>query len=276
MTATLTPPALDLSATAPTPFGRLVRLEWRKMMDTRSGFWMLVATGILLFLALGITLLVAALDDGTRLSASAFGEIMSIPVSLLVPVFAVLIVTSEWSQRTHLVTFAHEPHRLRVLRAKLTAVCALAVSTIVLAIVLGAVGNLLYGALTGHDVVWDLEPTRLLGVVVVQILFFLMGFGLGALLLNTPGAVSVFYLVGLLLPIMVYSTLYFVFDWADEVIPWFDLSTATLPWVSDNDYRGEPFDIGATEWMQAVVAVLIWVVAPLVLGALRVKRSEVK
>jgi len=276
MTTTLTPPPLDVSATAPTPFTRLVRLEWRKMMDTRSGFWMLLCTGILLVLAMVITLLVAVVDDGTRLSASSFSEIMTIPVSLLVPVFAVLIVTSEWSQRTHLVTFAHEPHRLRVLRAKLIAVCALAVATIALAIVLGGVGNMLYGVLTGNDVVWDLEPTRLLGVVVVQTLFFLMGFGLASLLLNTPGAVAVFYLVGLLLPVMVYSTLYFVFDWADEVIPWFDLSTATLPWVSDTDYRGEPFEIGGTEWAQATVAVLVWVVAPLVLGALRVRRSEVK
>lgn len=276
MTATLTPPALDVSATAPTRFSRLVRLEWRKMMDTRSGFWMLLTTGILLVLAMVIALLVGVLNDDANLTASAFSQIMTVPLSLLLPVFAVLIVTSEWSQRTHLVTFAHEPHRVRVLLAKLTAVCTLAVGTIALGIAFGAAGNILNGVLTGDEVVWDLEPSRLVGLVVVQVLFFLMGFGLGALLLNTPGAVAAFYLVGFLLPTMVWSTLYFVFDWADEVIPWFDLTTATLPWVSDSDYRGQPFDIGATEWAQAVVAVLIWVVAPLVLGALRVKRSEVK
>ena len=34
---------LDLSGTAPLPFTRLVRVELRKMADTRAGRWLLIS-----------------------------------------------------------------------------------------------------------------------------------------------------------------------------------------------------------------------------------------
>lgn len=267
---------LDTSQTAPVPFGRLVRVEGRKMMDTRAGFWLLVVTGLLLVLAMGITLLVAALDDDLRLTASAISEIMIIPVSLLIPVFAVLVVTNEWSQRTHLVTFTLEPNRVRVVVAKLVAVSTLAVATIVAAIALGGVGNLLYGALTGNDVVWNLDASTLAWTVVVQVLFFLMGFGIGMLLLNTPGAVAIFYLIGFLLPFMVYSTLYSLFDWARDILPWVDMTTASVPITSGTDFMGQPVEVGALEYAQFGVTAVIYVVVPVLLGTWRVLRAEAK
>ena len=56
-------PTLDISQTARVPFSRLVRVEWRKMLDTRGGFWLMVATGILLMITVGLVLLVVALTD---------------------------------------------------------------------------------------------------------------------------------------------------------------------------------------------------------------------
>lgn len=274
--ASLPPLTIDTSQTARVPFLRLVSVEWRKMMDTRAGFWLLAITGLLLLLAMGITLLVAALDDSVRLTASGISEIMVIPVSLLVPVFAVLVVTSEWSQRTHLVTFTLEPHRLRTIFAKLAAVSVLAVATIAVAIVVGAVGNVLYGAITGNEVTWNVEASTLVWTVITQVLFFLMGFGLGMLILNTPGAVAIFYLVGFLLPFMVYSTLYVLFDWARDILPWIDMTTASMPLISGTDYLGNQIDAGATEYLQYAVTIVLWVVVPVVLGAWRVLRTEAK
>lgn len=274
------PPAeqrtIDISRTSKVPFGRIVAVEWRKMTDTRAGFWLLAVSGALLVLALGITLLVAAVDDTVRLSASGISEIMVIPVSLLVPVFAILTVTSEWSQRTHLETFTREPQRMRVVWAKLLAVGALAVSTIVAAVLLGAVGNLLYGAITGNEVVWNLEVSTLLWTVVVQVLFFLMGFGFGMVVLNTAGAVAIFYVIGFLLPFMVYSTLFFLFDWARDVLPWVDMTTASMPIVSGEDYAGQAVDAGGLEYVQFGFTALLYVLVPIVLGTWRVLRAEVK
>lgn len=275
-TAPLPDRGIDTSGTTPVPFLRLARVEARKMIDTRSGFWLLAITGLLLVLTMAITLLVLALNDDVTTSAQALAEIMTIPVSLLVPVFAVLTVTNEWSQRTHMVTFSLEPHRLRVVLAKLVAVSALAIATIALAILLGGVGNLLYGAITGNEVVWNLEASTLGWTVLVQVLFFLMGFGLGMLLLNTPGAIAVFYVVGLILPLMVYPPLTFIFDWFADLLPWIDLNTAFLPFVSDTDFAGQPIAVDGTSYAQAAVATLIYVVAPVVLGTMRVLRAEAK
>ncbi|THV18125.1 hypothetical protein E9934_00225 [Nocardioides caeni] len=58
------PPTLDLGKSGRTPFGRLVTVEWRKMVDTRSGIWLLAITGGLLALVAGLVVLVVGLNDG--------------------------------------------------------------------------------------------------------------------------------------------------------------------------------------------------------------------
>src|SRR5690606_11356088 len=105
-------------------------------------------------------------------------EIMAIPVSLLVPVFAILTVSSEWSQRTHLTTFTLQPNRARVLAAKFVAVTLLALATIVAAVAFGALGNVIYGIITPHDVVWNVPVSDLLWTVASQLVFFWMAFAL--------------------------------------------------------------------------------------------------
>ena len=122
------------------PFSRLFKVELRKMFDTRSGFWLMFATGILIALAFLISLLVVGLDDGTEIPASGFSTIMTVVLSLLLPVFAIVTITSEWGQRSHLSLFTLEPRRARIIAAKLVSVLVLAVGTIVLAIILGAIG----------------------------------------------------------------------------------------------------------------------------------------
>lgn len=75
---------------------------------------------------------------------------------------------------------------------------------------------------------------------------------------------------------MIYQPLFFLFDWARDVLPWIDLTIASMPLAEGTNLMGEPVDIGGTEWAQFSVATLIWVVLPLVLGAMRVRSSEVK
>lgn len=281
-----TPRTIDISATAPVPFGRLVRLEWRKMIDTRAGFWLLAITGALLVLVFAIVLLVIALNEDASITGATFiQDVMLLPVSLLVPVFAVLITTGEWSQRTHLVTFAGEPNRLRVVAAKLVAVATLALTTIVVAAVLGGLGTVAAAGIGGYDVEWNLDAGIVAWIVVVQVLYFLMGFGLGMLLLNTPGAVALYYVMGLMVPFMIYQPLMFVFEWTRNVLPWIDLNLASLAFIANvdgmNPEEAEMMGLSVggatgTDYAQLLVATLIWVVVPLVLGTWRVRRAEVK
>lgn len=261
---------LDVSQTGPIPFGRLVKVELRKMADTRGNFWLAIISGVLLAVIAAIVLLVIALADDVQVTAYGWSSILTIPLSLLLPVFAILTVTSEWSQRSGLVTFTLEPHRLRVLLAKLTAVVAFAVAIVVVAFVLGAIGNVIGAAIGGYSVEWDLGARELIGTLVVQLLYFLMAFGLGCALLSTPGAIAVFYVVALLLPLMVYSTLYAFFDWARSIIPWIDLNFGTQPFLDPNN------SLDGLDWARALVATLIWVVVPMVLGGRRVLSNEPK
>lgn len=271
------PLTIDTTSTPPTPFGRLIRVEWRKMLDTRGGFWLLMVTGILIALVMTAILLIAGLTDADlELTAENLAQIFTIPVSLLVPVFGILIVTSEWSQRTAMVTFSLEPNRLKVVGAKLVAVAALALATIAFAVVIGAITNVLVAAIDGTDTVWNLSPVTFFWIVMVQVAFFGMGFALGALLLNTPGSIAIYYVVALMLPMILWPALFALFDWARDILPWVEINTASAPLTSGMNLVGEQVDVGATEYLQFLTSALIWFALPLALGIWRLLRAEIK
>ncbi len=263
-------PTIDISSTEQVPFGRLVSVELRKMWDTRAGVWLLVVTGGLLALALGITLLVVALNDDVSLSATSLSQVMIAPVSLLVPVLAITSITSEWSQRTGLVTFTLEPHRMRVVGAKLVTVVILAVATILLAIGFGAIGTLLAAAISGNDPNWNFGVGQLAWMILNQLAYFIMAFAFGLVFLSTPAAIAVYYVIALLVPFMVYGTLYAFFDWAKDVIPWIDLGFAMSPYMTPGA------ETSTTTLMQVIVSILLWVVVPFVIGLRRVRAAELK
>lgn len=269
-------PTLDVSTTPATPFGRLVVVEWRKMFDTRGGLWLMLITAGLLGLTAALVLLTLALSDGVAIGAGDLVNVFTIPVSLLMPVFAILTVTSEWSQRTALTSFTLEPRRMKVVASKWVAVSALAMATIAVALVFGAATNLLGAMIAGNDVSWSVDGSLLGWTIVVQLLFFWMAFAFAMLLLNTPAAITVYYVVALLLPLMVYSALFALFDWARDILPWVDLTVASSPVMNGNDYAGQPVDVGAVEYLQFGWTALLWIGLPLVLGAVRIRGAEVK
>ena len=98
--------------------GRLVAVELRKMVDTRAGFWLQVAMVALTVVVVVVRLLVGDAAHHTFQSVLDAGLQ---PAAILLPVLGILLVTSEWSQRTGLITFALVPMRSRVLAAKLIA-----------------------------------------------------------------------------------------------------------------------------------------------------------
>ena len=273
MSATLSADAagvIDFSGTQQVPFARLVKVELRKMFDTRAGLWLGIITGVLIALAMVIPLVVVALNDDVTISANIFiTQIMTIPLSLLMPVFAITAVTSEWGQRTGLVTFALEARRSRVILAKLVTVVILAVVTIALAVALGALGTALAGTISGVSPDWNLGIDVLAWVLAQQLLYFLMAFAFGLLFLSTAGAVSVYYVVALLLPLMVFGPIYGIFTWGQDVVPWFDLGFAMMPFVMDEPTTGVDF-------ARVLVTATAWVLVPLALGLRRVLRAEVK
>ena len=89
--------------------GRLVAVELRKMVNTRAGFWLQVATVAITVLAVIVRCVVGDAADHT------FAAILNVavtPAAFLLPVAGILLVTSEWSQRTGMITFTLVPRAL--------------------------------------------------------------------------------------------------------------------------------------------------------------------
>ena len=135
-TLALAPGTLDVSDTPRIPLGRLVRVELRKLTDTRSGKWLLIGIGVI---TLAVNAIFYATSDPSERTFFNFMAATNGPQGLLLPVLGILLVTSEWSQRTALVSFTLTPVRSRVLLAKVLGGLLAAVD---------AEGRALVGALT--------------------------------------------------------------------------------------------------------------------------------
>ena len=131
--------ATDLAGRPGVAMGRLVHVELRKMVDTRAGRWLLI--GIAAVCALVVTLVLIWGETGDVTYASLFG-LTTFPLILLLPIMGIMTATSEWSQRTGLVTFTLEPHRGRVILAKAVASVLLGLVLVAAAFVVAAVGHL--------------------------------------------------------------------------------------------------------------------------------------
>jgi ABC-2 type transport system permease protein len=249
---------------APIPFGRVLWVELTKMFNTRSGFWLMMSIGIT---ALVATASVIVFAPDSAMTYDNFGAAIGIPMVILLPVIAILSVTSEWSQRSGLTTFTLVPHRGRVIAAKLTVSVLIGAVSIVVALGIGALGNVVGSTIAGVDTVWDISLNQALSIVFANVLQLLIGFMLGVLIRNSAGALVAYFVYNFVL-----STLTMLLASSQE---WFrDLQ----PWVDFNFAQGALFDGNLTseQWAQLGVSGLIWLVIPLVVGLVMVMRSEVK
>jgi len=258
--------ALDISSTQPTPFGRLVRTELRKTWDTRAGFWLLLSTAVLTGLVMVIQLAVVLAQD-LRVTYNDFLTSTNFSIAILLPVIGILLLTSEWSQRTAMVTFSLEPRRPMVIAAKLVVGIALAFAAVAIALVLATVCNLLYGALSDFEVEWDLSLLQTLSFVLMQVIGMLTGFAFAALLLSSPAAIVLYMVYSFVLP-SIFGIGAALIGWFEDLQPWIDFADAQTPLI-DASMTGR-------DWAEFAVSGFVWLVVPLVIGLWRVLRAEVK
>ena len=137
--------------------------------------------------------------DG-NLTYSTFATAIRFPVVIILPLIAILAVTSEWSQRTGLTTFTLVPHRSRIITAKAISSVTIAIAAMVLAFAVGALGNLVGAAIRGSTLVWDVSVTQCLYYVLGMVLSLLIGFMLGVLIRASTGAIVAYFILTFLLP----------------------------------------------------------------------------
>ncbi|MDO9458258.1 ABC transporter permease [Nocardioides sp.] len=268
MTTLAPTPSPTGAAPAPTfdpiPFSRVTSVELRKMFDTRSGFWLMASIGILAVLATSAVLLFAPDDE---LTYETFAAAIGFPMAVVLPVIAVLSVTSEWSQRTGLTTFTFVPGRGRVIAAKALCAVGIGVVSMVAAAAIGALGNVVGAAIAGVDTVWNVSAIDLGLIILANVLGLLVGFMLGVLLRSSAAAIVAYF---------VYS---FVLTGLTELLAvnqqWF---ADARGWVDFNFAQGPLFDgdVSLEQWAQLGVSGFFWLVLPLAVGLRMVLRSEVK
>jgi ABC-2 type transport system permease protein len=246
------------------PTSRLVGVELRKMFDTRSGFWMMTSVVALAVIATGAVILFA---PDRELTYGNFAAAIGVPMTVILPMIAALSVTSEWTQRSGLTTFTLVPDRGRVIGTKAAAALLVGIASMVVAFSVGALGNVLGTTIAGTDLVWDISVSHVLTIVLANILGMMVGFTLGALIRNSAGAIVTYLVYSFVVP-PVLGMLASSQHWFRNLQPWvdFNFSQAHL-------FDGE---MGGDRWAQLGTATSLWLLLPLVVALLLMRRSEVK
>jgi|SRR5215212_2889669 len=256
-TALTVPIPVDTAGVHTRPgLGRLVAVELRKMVNTRAGFWLQLAT---VAITAVVVLVRSVVGDAADHTFAAMLDVGVKPAAVLLPIAGILLVTSEWSQRTGMITFALVPARSRVLGAKLLASLVLALGMLVMSVGLVAAGVLI--ASPGVEGSWsDVAP--LIGQTAIYLGGgMLTGVAFGTVLLaSAPGIVALFAL-----PIAwtaVASLAVFA-----GVAPWLDTRLALGPMPQEV--------MSGIQWAHAATALALWMLLPLLVGIWRIARREV-
>ena len=236
--------------------GRLVAVELRKMVNTRAGFWLQVAMVAITVVVVAVRSVTGGPADHTLASVL---DVAIQPAAVLLPIAGILLVTSEWSQRTGMITFTLVPVRWRVLGAKLIASLVLALAALVMAVAVVAAGVLV--ASPGVEGTWS-DAAALIGQSAVFLTTgMVVGVAFGAVLLaSTPAIVA---LSALPITWTAVASLSFFAD----VAPWLDTRLALTPLHEEV--------LSATQWAQVGTALALWMLLPLLIGIWRIARQEV-
>ena len=266
MTATTITPVRDERASriAHVPLSRIVGEELRKMYDTRSGFWLMAS---IVIVALTTTVGIVFFAPDEDLTYYLFAKAIGFPMTVVLPMIAILSITGEWSQRTGLTTFSLVPNRSRVLLAKTISSVVVGVAAMLFALAVGVIGNVAGTAIAGTDLVWDVSVAEGINVVLGSLLCLLTGTMLGMVMRSSAGALVTYFIISFLLP-TVAGMLAASQEGFRDVQPWVD-ANLTRAFLFEGTLSGE-------QWAQVGVTTVLWLVLPALLGLRLVMRSEVK
>ncbi|MBB4661288.1 ABC transporter permease [Conexibacter arvalis] len=258
MSALATAPAAGIGPEHARPgLVRLTGVELRKMVDTRAGLWLLLTTAALTLAAIAI---VGFAGEAADHRFRSMLEVAIAPASVLLPVIGILLVTSEWTQRTALVTFALVPQRGRVLVAKLAAGLVLAVAAFLLSLAIAAAAVAVIAP--EGDGVWSLPVGLLLQDFLMMATGMAMGIGFGAALLASAPAIVLYFALPMAFGILG------EFSFFEKIAEWVDSSRALAPMTSEL--------LSGEQWARAITALALWMLLPLLIGAWRLRREELK
>jgi ABC-2 type transport system permease protein len=234
-------------------FPRLTLVELRKMVDTRAGFWLQLATALLTLVILTLFCIFAETEDLILRDAFALA---ALPGMILLPIIGILLVSSEWSQRTALITFTLVPKRMRVMSAKIAASLVLGAIVLVIAFVVAVVAIFAVGG------EWTLGIGVFGQIALLCVTAILTGVAFGAAFMSSAPAIVLYFA----LPIA-WSALGSI-PFLNDAAQWLDTTRTTDP-MTERLLSGE-------EWLQFASSQALWLALPLAIGLWRIAKGEIR
>jgi ABC-type transport system involved in multi-copper enzyme maturation permease subunit len=263
MTATTATPA-DASTRAADErragFARLVAVELRKTVDTRSARWLLAVVLLLPVVGCAVTIGTAGAPG---VGFTDLFSLSALLASILLRVVAILTVTAEFTTRSITTSALLEPRRLRLGLAKVAAVTVLALAVSAALVVVAAAMTAVSAAFGSPLDPWAVEPAAVLGTSAHLVLLALVGVALGLLLTSSALAVVCWFVA----PTALSLTAGLVESLAGP-LGWVDTATFTaLDGLGAVPVTGE-------QWARMAVTTAVWVVLPGAAGLVRLSRRE--
>ena len=239
-------------------------IDLRGYLDTRLTTITLIISGLAV---LGAALLGGLVQpfvfEGEIADISLTTFVLTLPLSLIIPVIAVVVTAGEWSDRSIQVTLLQRPGRLGVLASKVIAATAVVATVVAISLALGFLTTWFAGEVLGERAVFENLGSMLavqLSVLAATFLFALaMGVVTQSTVLGLIAAIGVPFVISTAAVIVQLTGSAVIAD----VVRAVDLQTAATQ-IGNGD--GEAFD---------AIPYLLLVVLPLALGAWRWRTREV-
>ncbi|MGP5008082.1 ABC transporter permease [Brachybacterium tyrofermentans] len=239
-------------------------LDLRAHLDTRGSAILMTISLILIvgFAALGGLLQPLFLADSSS-DINLTLIVLSLPLSLIIPVIAVLIVAGEWSDGSIQLTFLQRPGRLGVLASKVIAAVMVIAAIVAFAYALAALTTWIGGELIGEGAIFsafgDALTTQLIGLAAILLFSLAVGIALQSTVVGLVAAIGIPFVVGTATAVAMLTGSEVLMD----VVRAVDLQTAATVLASG--------DATAFE----LIPLVLLVVLPAVYGAWRWNNREV-
>ena len=218
---------------------RLTLVELRKTVDTRAARWLLAVMVVVPLRIATLQILLSTVPEERGL-AGAFTAAQGFALVVL-PVLGILCVTSEWSQRTTLTTYALVPQRHRITAAKAAAVSLLSLAMTTLALPAAVALNVLAPLVSDGGDRWDLGIRVVAQVALVGVLTALGGLAFGLALISSPAAIVLYFVLPTVLTVVAETVAKL-----REPLRWLDINVTVVEL-----YRT---DVTAVEWARVATS----------------------
>ena len=267
MTAAATPLLTgSRSAIKPLSFSRVLAYEFRKSVSTRASRWTLaaaiagtIATAAILYLSLLLTdfdttqhFTWIQLANSTTDSFMGIAQISMILFSL----FLILMVTTDWTNRSIMTTYTLTPRRGWVLSAQLIVALTYALALWVLCLGLGTLVAGLLSPLENVNISWSVTAWDVFGPLLSNLGLAISAFLLGIAVMNGSAAIIMWMMVPAFL-----NTLLNFNGVISDIAQWLNLKVALNAAVADPG--------AAVSWGRTATSVVLWLGVPAVIGTWR-------